>query len=63
MAAKQAAGKLYPVEGLKDRTNTDEALHRGVCNERGWKAGRMLTEEEYQRAVEAYKKQPMGRRA
>lgn len=62
MAVKQAAGKLYPVENLKDRTNTGEALHRGVCSERGWKAGRMLTEEEYKRAVEVYKKQPMGRR-
>lgn len=63
MAAKQTAGeqKLYPIETLKEKTGTKEALHRGVCAANGWTAGKMLTEAAYSQAIEAYKKKPIGR--
>lgn len=63
MAAKQTqtAGELYPAEKLKEKTKTREALHRGICAANGWASGKMLTEEEYRKAVAEYKKKPMGR--
>lgn len=62
MADKKTAGEMYPVETLQTKTSTSAALHQGVCCENGWKPGKMLTTEQYTRAVAAFSRQPIGRR-
>lgn len=50
------------IERLKEKSGTSEAVFEGVKAANGWRAGKMLTAEEYQKAVEAFEHAPMDGR-
>lgn len=50
------------VERLKANNGTPEAVFEGVKAANGWHTGKMLTGEEYKKAVEAFEHAPMDGR-
>ena len=54
--------KYEAVERLKVNNGTPEAVFEGVKAANGWHTGKMLTEEEYKKAVEAFEHAPMDGR-
>lgn len=54
--------KYEAVERLKVNNGTPKAVFEGVKAANGWHHGKMLTEEEYKKAVEAFEQAPMDGR-
>lgn len=50
------------VERLKVKQGTPEAVFEGVMAANGWHTGKMLTEEAYKKAVEAFEHAPVDGR-
>lgn len=67
MAANKtdATGETAPVgiSKLKATRNTPESIFRGVCAAEGWRPGKSVSEAEYDAAVQAFLKRPVGRKA
>ena len=55
---------LIQIEELQKKYNTPPAVYEGVKAQNGWRSGRMLTDDEYTKAVDQFSKAPMhGRKA
>lgn len=50
------------VEQLKEKNGTPEAVFEGVKAANGWRTGKMLTEDTYKKAVDAFEHAPMDGR-
>lgn len=50
------------IEALKAKFGTSDAVFSGAKMANGWKAGRVMTEKDYQEAVKAFEKAPMDGR-
>lgn len=60
--SRKAEGELQTLEVLQQRYRVQSHIHEGVCNRMGWKNGKMVTEQEYQEAVDSFLKKGMGDR-
>jgi len=52
--------ELFTIEELKAKHKTPESVFQGTKIAEGWRMGKMVSEEEYQRVVETFLKQPMN---
>jgi len=55
--------ELLPIEEHQERLKIKIPVFIGVCAVNGWKPGRVMTEAEFRRAVEAFTGAPMNRKA
>lgn len=53
--------EYYEIREIKEKKNTAEPIFCGVCTFQGWKNGKMVTEDEYDKAVELFINNPIGR--
>lgn len=54
--------KYAAIEELKEKKETPDAVFEGVKALGGWKAGKMVTEKEYEDAVKAFETAPIDGR-
>lgn len=54
--------EYFRIEELKEKKQTPAAFHSGTCAANKWGPGKMVTEAEYDAAVDTFKTAPMGRR-
>jgi hypothetical protein len=57
---KTIANKLYKIEDLKLKNKTSEAVFEGAKLSVGWKTGKMVSEDEYIKAIETFLKKPIS---
>lgn len=55
--------QIFGIDELKGRRKTPAAVFAGVCLSQGWRAGKMVTEREYDAAVAAFAGSPIGKAA
>ena len=55
--------ELIPIEQHQEQLKIKIPVFIGVCAVNGWKPGRVMTEAEFRRAVEAFTGAPMNRKA
>ena len=55
--------ELLPIEQHQEQLKIKMPVFIGVCAVNGWKPGRVMTEAEFRRAVEAFTGAPMNRKA
>lgn len=60
--AYKSSPKYFRIEELKEKKQTPAAFHCGTCAANKWGPGKMVTEAEYDTAVDTFKTAPMGRR-
>lgn len=54
--------QFFDIEELKLKRKTPASIYSGVCAAYGWKDGKMVTEEEYDSAVNTFSVSPIGRK-
>lgn len=59
---KNAAPQFYSIEELQKKKKTHCSTFGGICAALEWKPGKMVTEEEYDAAVEKFSCTPIGRK-
>lgn len=52
--------ELFTIEELKEKNKTPEAIFQGARAAEGWRPGKMVSEEEYQKALDGFLKRPMN---
>lgn len=55
--------RLFGIDALKELRKTPAAVFAGMCLSQGWRAGKMVTEREYDTAVAAFAGSPIGKAA
>lgn len=60
--AENKAKEYKAIEELKGIHNTSDAVFEGVKAANGWKTGKMVTVEEYEKAVTVFGKAPIDGR-
>lgn len=55
--------ELLPIEEHREQLKIKIPVFIGVCAVNGWKPGKVMTEAEFRRAVEAFTGAPMNRKA
>ena len=55
--------ELLPIEQHREQLKIKMPVFIGVCAVNDWKPGRVMTEAEFRRAVEAFTGAPMNRKA
>lgn len=61
MAAKNTEPvELKTIEQFKTELATPEHIYAGVCSNMNWRAGKMVSKNEYVKAVELFLNRPMG---
>lgn len=56
--------QVFKIEELQIKYNTPSAIYEGAKAQNGWRAGRVLSEDEYLKSIEQFKKAPThGRKA
>lgn len=63
MPPEAGTPQLFSIDELKERRKTPAAVAAGVCLSQGWRAGKMVTEREYDAAVAAFAGSPIGKAA
>lgn len=54
--------ELFEIQELKKRFETPDSVFCGVTTSKGWRPGKMVTEEEYRAAVDGFLKSPTSGR-
>ena len=57
-----ASTLYYAIEELRDKKHTPASIFSGVRAAFGWRAGKMVTEERYDDAVQKFSGAPIGRK-
>lgn len=63
MAKKETQNQenqCFSIEMLKERNKTPDAVYQGMCVANGWQRGKVITQEEYQRAQQRFLDAAMG---
>ena len=60
--ADKSAPEYYRIEELREKKQTPAAFYCGTCAANQWVPGKMVTEAEYDAAVDTFKTAPMERR-
>ena len=55
--------ELLSIDTLREKHKITRPVFAGVCAANDWKPGRVMTEAEFRRAVEAFTGAPMNRKA
>lgn len=58
--AKAATSELFSIEELKTKFDTPEAAFHGARILAGWSPGKMVSEADYQKALDGFLKNPLG---
>lgn len=52
--------ECFSIEMLKEKNKTPDAVYQGMCAANGWQRGKVITQEEYQRAQQRFLGAAMG---
>lgn len=63
MAKEKTESGYKSVEEMQALRQTPAAIYSGACFTKGWRAGKMVTETEYDEAVKEFGNAPMGGKA
>lgn len=58
----KAAPQFFSIEELQNKKKTPSSTFSGVCAACGWRPGKMITEEEFDTAVEKFSNSPIGKK-
>lgn len=54
--------QLFSIEELQKKKKTPSSTFGGICAACGWKPGKMITQADYDSAVEKFSRSPIGKK-